>query len=82
MEDDYNWNLILKVSVPFALIESYIFYANLSNFWKWSSLAIALFLTALLIYINDRRKSNIFTAVGIVFLIALVVRFLRNSGIL
>ena len=81
MEDDYNWNLILKVSLPFALIEGYIFYTNLSNFWKWGSLTIALFLTALLIYINDKKKSNIFTAMGIVFLVALIVKFLEMSEI-
>ena len=78
--EEYNWNLILKVSVPFALIEGYIFYTNLSNIWKWLSLIAALFLTGWIVYLKDKRKNNIFTAIGLVFLAVLVVRFLRNSG--
>ena len=81
MEEDYNWNLILKVTVPFALIEAYIFYINISNGWKWFSLIITLLLTGGIVYIKDKRKSNIFTAVGIVLLVALIVRFLKNFGV-
>ena len=81
MEEDYNWNLILKVAIPVALIEAYIFYINISNGWKWFSLIVGLLLTGTIIYIKDKKKSNIFTAVGIVFLVALIVRFLKNFGI-
>lgn len=80
MEDDYNWNLIIKVSIPIALIEAYIFYINISNGWKWFSLIIGLLLTGSIVYIKDKKKNNIFTAVGIVFLVALIVRFLKNFG--
>ncbi len=81
MEEDYNWNLILKVAIPVALIEAYIFYINISNGWKWFSLIVGLLLTGTIIYIKDKKKSNIFTAVGIVFLVALIVRFLKNFGV-
>ena len=80
MEDEYNWNLILKVSVPFSLIEGYIFYTNVSDFWKWLSLIATLLLTGWIIYIKNKKKNNIFTAMGLVFLTVLVIRFLRNSG--
>ena len=82
MEEDYNWDLIVKVAGPFALLEAYIFYTNISDGWKWFSLITGLLLTGGIIYAKDKRKNNIFTAVGIVFLIALVVRFLKNFGIL
>lgn len=82
MEEDYNWELVLKVAIPFALIEAYIFYANIINFWKWFSLILALLLTGSIVYIKDKKKNNIFTAVGIVFLAALIVRFLRNFGVI
>lgn len=80
MEEEYNWSLILKVAVPIALIEAYIFYINISNGWKWFSLIVGLLLTAGIVYTKDKKKSNIFTAVGIVFLIALLVRILKNFG--
>ena len=82
MEEEYNWSLILKTAIPFSLIEAFIFYANTTDFWKWSSLAIALILTGAIVYQKDKKKHNIFTAVGIIFLVALIVRFLRNFGII
>lgn len=81
MEEDYNWNIIMKVSVPIALIESYIFYTNISNGWKWFSLLLGLALAGIIIYAKDKKKSSIFTAVGIVFLAALIVRFMKDFGV-
>ena len=81
MEEDYNWSLILKVAVPFAAIEVYLFYINIINGWKWFSLIVGLLLTGGIVYSKNKKKNNIFTAVGIVFLAALIVRFLKNFGI-
>ena len=80
--EEYDWNLILKASVPFSIIEAYVFYTGISDFWKWSSLVAALLLTGWIVYLKDKRKNNIFTAMGMVFLSVLVIRFLRNSGII
>lgn len=80
MEEEYNWNLILKIAVPVSLIEAYIFYSNLSNGWKWFSLIVALLLAGGIVYSKDKKKSNVFTAIGIVFLAAVIVRFLKNFG--
>ena len=81
MEEHYNWDLIAKVAIPIALIEAYVFYTNISSGWKWFSLVIGLLLSGSIIYIKDKKKNNIFTAVGIVFLVVLIVRFLKNFGI-
>ena len=81
MGDEYNWDLILKIGGPVALVEAYIFYTNISDGWKWFSLIIGLLVTGGVIYLKDKKKNNIFTAVGIVFLVALVIRFLKNFGI-
>ena len=78
--EEYNWNLILKAAVPFSIIEAYVFYTGISDFWKWLSLIAALLLTGWIVYAKDKKKNNIFTAMGIVFLAVLVIRFLRNSG--
>ena len=80
MEEDYNWKLILMAAMPIALIEVYIFYRDFSNFLRWFSLILGSLLTGGIVYLKDKKKHNIFTAVGIVFLIALIVRFLRNFG--
>lgn len=81
MEEDYNWSLILKVAVPFALAEAYIFYTNISNGWKLFSLIIGLLLTGGIVYMKDRRKGSIFTAIGIVLLAALVVKTFKEFGL-
>ncbi|MBS3096299.1 hypothetical protein J4480_02560 [Candidatus Woesearchaeota archaeon] len=82
MEEKHNWNIILKIAAPISLIEAYIFYANMSDGWKWFSLVIGLLLTGSIAYMKDKKKSNIFTAVGIVFLVALIMRLLKNFGFL
>lgn len=82
MEENYNWELIIKIAAPIAAIEAYIFYTGISGGWKWISMAAALLITGGIVYIKDKKKSNIFTAIGIVFLAALVVKLLREFGIL
>jgi len=82
MEEEYNWNLILKTAVPVSLIEAYLFYTNISDFWKWLSLIVGLLLAGTIIYMNDKKKSSTFTAIGVVFLVVLIVRFLKNFGLI
>lgn len=81
MEEEYNWNLILKSSVPIAAVEAFIFYTNLGDAWKWSALAIGIFLSAMIVYMNEKKKSGIFTSAAIVLLAALAVKLLKSSGI-
>lgn len=78
VEEEYDWEPILKVAIPVSLVEAYIFYANISDGWKWLSLAAGLALTGVIVYAKDKKRGSIFTAAGIVFLAALIVRFLKN----
>ena len=82
MEQEYNWELILKVSIIFSILEAIIFYISIIDVWKWISLVAALSLTGLIVYVNDKRRSSVFTSIGIVFLVVLVVRFLRVLGLI
>jgi len=82
METEYNWELILKVAAPLSLAEAYIFYTNISDGWKWFSLVVGIILSGVIMYFQDKKKSNVFTAVALVFLAALVVRLLKNFGAL
>ena len=80
MEEEYNWSLILKVAVPIALIEGYVFYNSyINNGWKWFLLVLGLVLSGFLVYVKSKKKQNIFTAAGFVFLVAVLVRFLKIS---
>lgn len=81
MEQEYNWDLILKVAVPISLIEAYAFHTNISDRWKWAFLTAGLLLAGALVYIKDRRKNSVFNAVAIVFLISLIARLLKIFGI-
>ena len=80
--EEYKWDLILKTAVPVSLIEAYLFYTNISDVWKWFSLIIGLALTGAIVYMKDKKKNNIFTAVGVVLLVALIARFLKNFGLI
>ena len=82
MEEEYNWNLILKVAVPIALIGGYLFYnRSIIDGWRWFFLAVGIALAGLIVYSKSRKKQNIFTAAGLVFLVAVVVRLLTRLGI-
>ena len=78
MEEEYNWNLILKVSIPVSLAVGYVFYTNASDFWKWISLVCGSAIAAMIVYTINKRKSNVFTAAAVVFLAALVIRFIKS----
>ena len=80
MEEEYNWNLILKIAVPISLIDGFLFYSNIWSIWKWISLFIALGLAGSMVYMKDKKKNNVFTAVGVVFLVVLIVKFLKDFG--
>ena len=81
MQEEYNWNIVLAVAGPASIIEAYIFYTDISNGWKWISLIIAISAVFGIIYLKDKKKHNIFTAVGIVFLAALVVKLFKDFGL-
>lgn len=78
MEEEYNWDIILKVAIPISLVEAYVFYTSINDGWKWLSLIAGLSLAGWIVYRKDKRRSTIFTALGIVFLAAIIIRFLKN----
>lgn len=82
MEEDYDWSLILKSSVPIAVAAAFISYTNIAAAWKWSALVIGASLAAMIVYMNDKKKANVFTAAAIVFLAALAVMLLKGAGLL
>ena len=78
--EDYNWNLISAVALPVGAIEAMVFYTSLGSLWQWIIMLAGMTATGIIIYMYDKRKANLFTAIGIVFLAGLFVRLLRLFG--
>jgi len=81
MTDEYNWNIILRSSLPVGIIMAFVFYTNISNRSKWIYLVLGLIVTYFVVYYQDKKKQNIFTAISLVLLISLIVYGLKNLGL-
>lgn len=79
--EEYNWNLILFVSLPIGLVEAYVFYTSMPNLWKYFLLAIGLAIALWIIYSKEKSKRTIFTALGIIVLCVLLVKTARELGL-
>lgn len=80
-EQEYNWDLILKASIPFSAITGYVFYTNAPNFVKWLVMIIGATAAGGIVYYKDRKKGDIFTAAAIVMLAAAAVMALKRVGV-
>ena len=81
-EQEYNWDLILKASIPISIIVGYVFYTNASNILKWLAMIAGIAAAGGIVYSKDKKKGSIFNAAAIVMLAAVVVMALRKIGIL
>ena len=81
MEPEYNWNVILRSSLPIAIIMALIFFTNIKINLKWFYLILSLVITYFVVYYQDKKKHNIFTAIMIVILVSLIVYGLKNLGL-
>ena len=81
-EQEYNWELILKASIPISVIVGYVFYTNASNFIKWLVMIAGIAAAGGIVYYKDKKKGSIFNAAAIVMLAAVVVMALKKIGIL
>ena len=81
MEYEYNWNVVLRSSLPIAVIMAIVFFTNINIRLKWFYLILGLIATYFVVYYQDKKKHNIFTAMALVLLIALIVYGSRNLGL-
>ncbi len=79
--EEYNWKLILPVSIPVGLIEAYVFYSNMPNLWKYFLLLIGLLLAFWIIYTKEKSKKSIFTASCLILLFILVEEMIKKLGL-
>ena len=80
--EEYNWNLVLSVSLPIGIVEAVIFYLNIGDIWKYIVLVIGIALSGVIVYIKDKRKSNVYTASTIVFLIAIIIQLVKKLNLI
>lgn len=81
MEQEYNWNIILRSSLPIALIMALVFFTNIRMGLKWFFLILALIITYFVVYFQDKKKHNIFTAMAVVLLVSLITYGIKNLGL-
>ena len=81
MEEEYNWNVILRSSLPIAILMAIVFFMNISNRSKWIYLVLSLIVTYFVIYYQDKKRQNIFTGMALVLLIALIAYGLKRLGL-
>ena len=81
MDEEYNWNIILRTSIPIAIIMAIVFYNNINIRWKYVYLILSLVITSFAVYFQNKKKENIFTAAALVLVISLVVHGLKNLGL-
>ena len=81
MEQETNWKIVLRSALPIAVIMIFVFFTNIGIRLKWFYLVLGLIVTYSVVYFQDKKKHNIFTAVVLVLLIALITYGLRNLGL-
>jgi len=81
-EQEYNWDLILKASIPISAIVGYVFYTNISDFIKWLVMILGVAAAGGIVYSKDKKKGSIFNAAAIVMLAVVVVMAMKKIGIL
>ncbi len=81
-EHEYNWEIILKISAPVSLVVAYVFYTGISDFAKWSVMALGIMAAGGITYSKDKKKGDIFTAMAVVLLAAVLTMLLRRAGII
>jgi len=80
MEFEYNWKIILRSSLPIAMIMVFVFLSNISIRLKWFYLVLSLIVEYFAVYFQDKKKHNIFTAMTLVILISLIAHGLKKFG--
>jgi len=80
MTKEYDWNIILRSSLPVGLLMAFIFYTDIKIGLKWFYLVLAMVMEYGIVYYQDKKKHNIFTAMTLVLLISMITYGLKNLG--
>ena len=82
MSQEYNWKAILYGAIPPSMIAAFVFYSNTSRNLQWFYLILTIAAAMGITYYMDKNKQNIFTAPFIVIIVALIIRGLKNLGLI
>ena len=77
---EYDWKLILLVSIPVSIGVGLIFWKLNNNFLKGLFLIIGSILAGGITYTKSKKKSNIFTSSAIILLVAVIITVLKRLG--
>ena len=77
---EYDWKLILMISIPVSIGVVLIFWKVDSDFLKGLFLIMGSLLSGWLTYRKSKKKSNIFTSAAIILLVAVIITLLKRLG--
>tara|TARA_Y100000310_G_scaffold154898_2_gene154401 strand:+ start:44 stop:295 length:252 start_codon:yes stop_codon:yes gene_type:complete len=80
-EPNYNWGLILIISLPISIVTGLFFYFNENQILKSIMLIGGTILAGGITYRYDKMKANVFTSGAIVVLIAVIVTSIKKFGL-
>jgi ABC-type Fe3+-siderophore transport system permease subunit len=75
----YDWNAISKGAVLGA-IGVVLAFSNLVSNWRWGIAAICMAAAYGIVSFSSKKKSDLFSAVALVFVAALIMHFLSKAG--
>ena len=79
--NEHDWNAIMKGAVP-AGAGVVLAFANLTSNWKWGITLLCMAAAYGIVSFYSKKKSDLFTAVALVFVIALAMHGLSQAGVL
>ena len=80
-ESEHNWNAITKGAIPGG-VGVVLAFANLTSNWKWAITLLCMGAAYGIVSFSSKKKSDLFAAVAIVFVVALAMHGLSRAGIL
>ncbi len=80
-QDDYNWSSISKGAIP-ASIGVVLAFANLATNWRWMITVLCMVMAYIIVSFSSKKKSDLFTAIALVFAVSIAMHALSTAGMI
>jgi hypothetical protein len=80
-QDTYNWNAISKGAIS-ASVGVVLAFANLASNWKWIITLLCMAGAYAIVSFSSKKKQDLFSAIAIVFAVAVAMHALSTAGML
>lgn len=76
---EHNWGVIFKGAIP-AGVGVVLAFANITSNWKWAITLLCMAAAYGIVSFSSKKKSDLFTAAALVFVVALAMHALSRAG--